>query len=226
MTIEISTVVSISDLPAGLRAAVEPFAGKRGAVKIHCEDTVYPSTDSRTYTCANVIVFDLDDPSGNTMRRGVWGGNNGFNRAPIDRAWDPVFDTERHPVPVGGAVVVGTLGDYCFVSVHTTTFAERFVTNDVARDALLTGRLDEYRAIVDQAAPLTDEECAILYGLSCLTSAGRKPILAAYPEALDSCVQRGFAKRAKNGASQATAQGKALEGSWRKRGEALAWKVR
>lgn len=222
----ISTTIARKDAPAGLATALRALAARGNDVVIAACERAYVRTDSQVYTCANALVLNLDDASSVTTRRGVWGGNNGFNRPPADRAWDPVFDDQERDVPVGGAIVVGLIGRYVWVFVHPTTFAERFVKNDVARDAMLEGRTDALDAIRSADADLSDAECAILY-VHCAYKSGeyRKRVVRAYASALESCVARGLIKRAANGACSISVAGKALRDVYRQRGESLAMRV-
>ena len=221
-----TTTITISKLPPGLAKAVLALAPKGRDIKIKAAERATPSCSSQTYHSANALVGDIDNSASVTVRRGVWGGDNGFNKAPVDTAWDPVFDREAREVPVGGAILVGTIGRFCSVYVHPTTFAERWVKHDVARDAILEGRDEEASEMLSEATPLTDAECAILYvHLAYKSGEYRKRVVAKYTPALESCVTRGLIKRASNGACAITTEGKALEDLFRKRGEALAWKV-
>lgn len=220
------TTIAIKNLPAGLARAVAALNPKGNDVKIEARATAYASTNSQMYHVANALVTDLDNPDSVTVRRGVWGGDNGFNKAPADRAWDPVFDDQPRDVPLGGAILVGTIGRFCSIYVHPETFAVRFCTSDVARDAIIEGRTSEASMILDTERALTDDECAILYAHHCYKSGEyRQRVVKRYTTALESCITRGFIKRAKNGACQITTQGKALEASFRKRGESLAMRV-
>lgn len=221
------TTVTVKSLPRGLAAALRFMGHTKRDVKITAKEiTCVLGGVSQTYTAANVLVPDLDNEASIVGRRGVWGGNNGYNRAPADRTWDPVFDQDgRYPVPVGGAIVVGLIGRWIDVMVHPETFA-RFVAHEVARDALLEGRTDLASAILASDTPLTDEECAILYAHKAFKSGDyRKRVITRLPDALETCVTRGLIKRASNGACTITTQGKALEDTWRKRGESIAWKI-
>lgn len=221
-----TTTIAIKKLPPGLAKAVLALSPKGHDIKIETAERATPSCSSQAYTCANALVTDLDNPASVTVRRGVWGGDNGFNKAPADSAWDPVFDREAREVPIGGAILVGMVGRWCSVYVHPTTFAERWIKHDVARDAVLEGRADEACNVLSEATPLTDEECAILYAHKSFKSGEyRKRVVAKYTSALESCVARGLIKRANNGACTITTEGKALEDLFRKRGESLAWKA-
>lgn len=219
------TTVTIKSLPAGLARAIALLDPKGRDVEIEAKETAYVSSDSQCYMVRNAIVPDLDVAFSVQTRTGVWGGNNGFNKPPADRAWDPIFDDQPRDVPLGGAIVVGTVGRFCSVYVHPTTFAERYIKNDVVRDALLEGRTSDAAAIASDDANLSDEECAILYAHVCYKSGEyRKRVTTKYTAALESCVARGLVKRASNGACTATVAGKALRNVWDKRGEAMAWR--
>lgn len=217
------TTIAIKDLSPGLAKAVNAMNPKGRDVTITARDSAVPSTDSQIYHVANVIVADIDNPATVTVRRGVWGGNNGFNKPPADVAFDPVFDNTSRPVPVGGAIVVGTIGRYCNVYVHTQTFALRFTRHEVVRDALLEGRTAEAQAIQANEAELTDAECAILYAHGALKSGEyRKRVVTAFSAALEACISRGLIKRSANGACAITTQGKAMRDAWRNRGEKVS----
>jgi hypothetical protein len=219
------TTIKIKDASPGLAAAIRALAPKGLDVKIEARAQIVPSTDSQVYHVANAIVADLDNAGSVTVRRGVWGGNNGFNKPPADRAWDPIFDDQPRDVPIGGAVLVGTVGRFCTIAVHPETFAVRFTSHDVVRDALLEGRIVDAAAVLAESHALTDEECAVLYVHKAYKSGEyRKRVVARYAGALDSCVSRGLIKRATNGACTITTAGKAMESTFRKRGEALAYR--
>lgn len=220
---DVVTHVLVKNLPMSLKNALAQFGYSKKDIKIHANSSVVPSCNSQVHTCANAVIANLDDPTTMTFRRGQWGGNNGFNRPLGDRAFDPVFDMERRDVPVGGAIIVGMITSVVWVHVHPDTFAERFTRHEVARDALLEGRMSDALTIQSEADSLTDAECAILFVHYCWKSGdGRKATVKRYPEALEACVSRGLIKRAKNGACTITTEGKALESTFRRRGERLA----
>lgn len=221
----ITTTIQTSKLPAGLAAAIGPFTGAT-TITIEARASVTPSTDSQSRTCANAVVGDIDNLHGIVRRTGAWGGNNGFNKPPADRAWDPVFDDQPRDVPLGGAVVVGTYGGHARVYVHPTTFAERFL-DGAARDAFLEGRPEELAVIRANEADLTDGMCAVLYAHVALKSGdARKSVVRAHAADLESCIARGLIKRASNGACTATAEGRALRDVWEKPGQAIAYAIR
>jgi hypothetical protein len=220
---ELKTTIAIKDLPAGLVRAIRYLSPKGRDVTIEARGTAHVSTNSQSYTCANALVYDIDHAATVVERSGVWGGNNGFNKPPLDRAWDPVFDDQSREVPLGGAIVVGTIGRYCSVYVHPTTYAERWIKHDVVRDAVLEGRFEEAATLQSEANPITDEECAVLYAHHYYKSGEyRKRVVARYSAALETCIANGWIKRSVNGACTITVAGKSLEQAFR---ESLAWKV-
>lgn len=195
-------------------------------VKIEARETAIPSTYTNLAKYnVNALVPNLDDAATVKSRTGVWGGDNGYNRAPEDTAWDPVFDREAKPVPIGGAIVVGHKGDSCSVYVHPITFAERYVPHAAMRDAMLEGRT-EFGAIRDEANALTDGECAVLYAHWGYKSGdSRKRVVARYADALETCIARALISRNAKGSCAITTAGKALSDTWRKRGEDLAYRL-
>lgn len=222
------TTIAVKSAPIALQRALSFLGYTKRDVRIEAREETCPSMYTNlAYTSGNALIANLDDAHTCETRRGVFGGNNGYNRPPADVAWDPDFDETRRAVPLDGAIVVGHIGkNSVFVYVHPTTFAERWM-RDVARDAALLGDASLLVEAQSEAAGLSDEECAVLYVHHCWKSGdGRKATVKKHATALDSCVARGLIKRASNGACSITTAGKALESVFRKRGEDLAWRAR
>ncbi len=222
-----TTTVAIRSLPPGLARAIKHCAPKGRDVKIESRAEAVPSSySSDARNNVNALVPNLDDASTVVTRVGVFGGDNGYNKAPADRSWDPCFDRERREVPLGGAIVVGQREGTVWIYVHPTTFAERYVTHDVARDALLEGRSDDASAILTEASGLSDEECAVLYAHSALKSGEyRRRVTTRFPAELEACVSRGLIKRSVNGSCSISLAAKAMRDVWNRRGENLVWKL-
>ena len=109
--------------------------------------------------------------------------------------------------------------------MHPETFAVRFVKSEIARDALLDGRLDDAATILTQDAGLTFDECAVLYAHSHLKSGEyRRRMTATRGAAIASCVARGLLKQSKNGATAITTEGKALETVWYRQGQEASFR--
>jgi len=127
---------------------------------------------------------------------GSWGGPNMFNP---HNAVD--LDRTLYAIPPNVAVIEGSIG------------AKTYATVSVRPDAMAP--------LLPAATDLTEKEKTILTQFARFTSAGRKNEWERYPETrpyefeLKSLAERGLLKRAKNGATAITTEGRNAIPGWR-----------
>jgi len=163
-----------------------------------------------------VRVDDVAVKSGHVFY-GRFGGNNGFNcrknSPPIPEHWEPDFDQDAKPVPIGGAIVTAC-GRYAIVYVRPDMFASLVAPSShdalVAHDASVDGDIESAvecakRALASSLPTLTDDEKAVVYAYCGLRSCDtRKEIATKLSASVESLIERGLLKRSRNGATAAT----------------------
>ncbi len=177
--------VKVKELPEALQSALHE-CGYRAAdvqIKIKESESIHAS-GGQGYRAFAVVV---NMTNGETKQYvGSWGGANPFN--PTNRV---DLDTRNYIIPKDGAVIRGSTGG-----------------SSGSTDATITLSPLNILPILEGGKNLSPEETRVLGVMYSYTSAYRKPILEKAKIQVDALVEKGYIKRAKNGALSLTTSGK------------------
>jgi hypothetical protein len=178
--------VAVKSLPMALQRALDSVAYGRKDIALNGRETVRISDSGGAGKRCFAIIVNMGTGELKTLW-GSWGGPNMFNR---DNAVD--LDGRSHAIPPNGAVIRGHIGG--------TVDAEVYV------------RPDALAPMLPAIPTATDEELAALYCYSAIKSGPyrqdelrRRNVTQA---TVDACVSKGWLKRASNGATSITTEGR------------------
>jgi hypothetical protein len=185
----------VSDLPQVVQKALESVGYGRKDIQVQTRFSVTLAGSSGSGRQSFVTLIDLGTDRFET-HMGSWGGPNMFNK---NNAVDN--DTREHLLPRNGAALVGSRGG------GQPVWAQLYIPAGMTE-----------RILPAKQADVTDVERAVLGAYKSLKSGQyRQDSLkrAGCTDAiLDSLVKRGLLKRARNGATQITTEGKNLAGDY------------
>jgi len=210
-------VTSIAQLPERIRAELQNVGYHKADITVQSRDHVQIASAGAAGEQAFAVI--LHENGKRESYYGSWGGPNiasGTNR--VDNLTAP-------PVvpPAKGAIIVGRMGRksvYAVVIMAPTEFCAFAAPADadIVHDAMAVGRTDAVNALLGRPDDaLSDTDRRVLYCYGALKSGEyRRNALAEISRQFscdaaaiaDSLVQRGYLKRAANGATQITTQGK------------------
>jgi hypothetical protein len=180
--------VETKALPPSVKRALALVGYKRPTIGVQASETVNvrscPGDGSRGY----YIVLALDGSVEPRISYGSWGGANPFETRQVD------VDDRKHPIPPGGAVIVGSTGgrgDFATLHVHPSNLAR----------------------MLPAKTELTERQQDILEQWCSLSSAGRKTqweygrAVKPTDAEINELVRLGMLKRNKAGAISATVEG-------------------
>lgn len=188
--------VKVADLPLGVRDGLESVDYGRKDIEIDIKTTVQLSSASGEGRRGFVSLVDLATNRHQTMF-GSWGGQNMFDRTnPVDN------DNKSYALPGNGCAIVGVQGG------GQPTWAKIYVPSSMTQRIL--------------AAPVTEVSDIEKAALGCYKSLKSGPYRQdalrrnqVTDAVIDDLVTKGLLKRARNGATQITTEGKNAAGSYR-----------
>jgi len=194
-----------ADLPQPVQNALRGLGYRKPDIQVVAKDTISPMEAGEKGRRGFFCAVELRTGEAKT-KWGSWGGANIFN---ANNAVD--LDDELYPIPRGVMVLKGSDGDKVF--------------------AVLYVRPEDFAPLLPPPPEaLTEDEQAVLYAFACLKSGPyRQEFLARVDlvhwrltgrnggsEAhIESLAQRGYLKRAANGATQITTRGKNVRGNFK-----------
>lgn len=178
----------VRELPEPIQRVLREVRFGKPAIAIEPHEKVSRAGASSDGRRAFVAIVDM--ASGQSkIEWGSWGGPNPFNpRNAVD------LDRTLYEIPPNIAVIEGSIGQKTYATVKV--------------------RPDVLVPLLPGATNLTDRDKRTLNQFAGLTSAGRKNEWERYPERkptdaeLDSLASRGLLKRARNGATSITTEGR------------------
>lgn len=192
------TYAKVRELPESLQAALKSVGYARPDVEIQAKEKASRFSGGWSGQRAFCCIVDMATGRFETDH-GSWGGSNMFNPGnAVDN------DTNTYTIPPNVAVITGSSGG-------RGTFAD------------ITLRPDAIAPLLPAKAEVSPREAWIIYTFAHLTNAGRKNEWARHDLAsgkrhvapseaeLDALAARGFLKRARNGATQITTEGRNTE---------------
>lgn len=178
----------VRDLPDPIKRVLGEVRYGRPDIAIEPREQVSRGGCSGDGRRAFVAVVDMSTGQ-SKIEWGSWGGPNPFNpRNAVD------LDRTLYAIPPNVAVVEGSIGSRTYATVSV--------------------RPDAMAALLPAATDVTDRERSIIRQFAAFTSAGRKNEWERYPKSkpseveLDALAARGLLKRAKNGATSITTDGR------------------
>lgn len=187
--------VKVSDLPQAVQSALESVGYGRKDIQVKTSKDVVLSGSGGSGRQAFATLVNLDNGRSQTVR-GSWGGQNMFDkRNPVDN------DNRPYPLPPNGVAVVGVRGG------GQPVWAQLHIPSSMT-ERILPGKPES----------VTDTERAVLGAYKSLKSGPYRQDSLRYAgctdAVIDGLVARGLLKRARNGATQITTEGKNLAGEY------------
>lgn len=183
-----TTYIPTSKLPAVVQNALENVGYHRKDIGVNARESVSIACSGGDGYRGFAVIINLGTGERQFLY-GSWGGANPWN--PTNRV---DLDTQEHTIPVNGCVILGSEGG------SRPVYASVYV------------RPDAIVAMLPPAVDATEDEKRVLYAYRGLKSGPyRKEFLDKIPNVtkiVDDLVARGLLKRAKNGATQITTEGR------------------
>lgn len=177
--------VKVKELPESLQSALNECAYKKADVQVLIKESesVFSSGSKGYRGFASLVNISTGETR---LMQGSWGGSNPFTpNNHVDQ------NSNEYTIPKDMAVIRGFSGGSSGTTHATITISPLNIL------PALQGGSD-----------LSDEEKHILAIMRSYKPAYRKPYLDAAKDMVDSLVERGYIKRAKNGALSLTTEGK------------------
>jgi hypothetical protein len=178
--------VQVSNLPSILQNALRSVGYGKSDINVVEKTTTSLQMGGGDGWCAFVIIVNAETGEANQFN-GSWGGANMFNLDNMVDTDDSVYELTTHT-----AIISGQTGGR-----DGATYASIAVSPNSALVSLQSSQDD-----------LSKVERQVLVALRSLIGKYRKEAIAGQESTVESLVQRGYIKRAKNGALSLTLSGK------------------